>query len=337
MANPKKQEGTMEPSPAHALKVEAVGEPRAARGQDTQQTGQDGHSIKHEETEDSKPPPRLREERRHNQEGDNPHEDPDYKFQEEQEEENDGDPDVEIERENSAWDALGERFQEAASRGRYIDLTEQAENKSRRDGPRVVSAENARREFARLEAPVDPSTVVAPATAVSTESAGRTNVREAENPVLQPLWDLIAETIFKLQSAREILAPLAHNQHDQRIQNVHGFLEGVNLNMAYIQEFVEWHSDPVANSTAACRRIQDLNLLVHKANIFINQINSTHIGNAPRQRQQVVRRRNPSRASHVKVEPARQGRISNARRVKEERKDAKREFQRNEKVKKTKR
>ena len=169
-------------------------------------------------------------------------------------------PDVEIERENSAWDALGERFEDAASNGRYIDLTTETHGK-------MLDASRAQADFSVKQAPIDPSTIVQQQQYLPTN----------EDPALAPLWEYVSDTLDSLRSARESLCSAANR--GKHADSMRLALAGINRNMRRIQRFVNAHSDIVADSCIATKRIEELNLLVHKANVFIEKINQKGNGN----------------------------------------------------------
>jgi len=168
-------------------------------------------------------------------------------------------PDVEIERENSAWDALGERFEDAASKGRYIDLTDAQE------GGTQLSPSRAQSDFSSKPAPVDPSSIVQQQHPLFPMN---------ENSALAPLWNYISNIIGYLRTARESLMRAANGGGGSDAETMIPSLHEINRSMYKIQTFVNKHSPLVADSPRAQQRVEELNLLVYKANVFIQKINS---------------------------------------------------------------
>lgn len=183
---------------------------------------------------------------------------------------NNDDAGVEILRENSAWDALGERFQMAASDGRYIDLTEHE--------PRQRGTAAAAAEFQALEAPVDPSTMV-PASAAALEK--KENSREKNDPpALTLLWDLINSAVETLKNVRLILVEEIERLGKNSLQGIsfkrdtRKTVHMIDQRMLKIQKHVKKHQRLIMDSDAAVERVQNLNLLVQKANVLIAQVNA---------------------------------------------------------------
>ena len=177
------------------------------------------------------------------------------------------DTDVTIERENSAWDALGERFQAAAAKGRYLDLTADDDGS---DSSRKLSVETAKQDFAAAPAVVNPSTIVQPAVTAPMTTA--TSTGETDDSTLEQLWSLIACTIEALQEARRSLQ--TKYMTVSLTCDLHSRLKRINDSVDQIQEYVMSHEDEVCDSSLAMRRLEELNLLVHKANVFVTQFNS---------------------------------------------------------------
>jgi hypothetical protein len=171
------------------------------------------------------------------------------------------DPDVQIEREDSAWDALGARFENAASEGRYIDLTDEAED-------RKLSPSQATADFAAMEVPIDPSTIVQP------ESLPRQH--QNEDKKLTPLWSQITEAVRALKEVRTELCRMLDNDGTLFVVSFGhavSMLQKINKRMKKIQNFCNDHAELVTNSAQATRRVEELNKLVHKANIIGAQCN----------------------------------------------------------------
>ena len=176
--------------------------------------------------------------------------------------------DIEIERENSAWDALGERFQDAASNGRYLDLTNDYDvEEPTHHTQQQLSANQARQDFQAVAAPVYPSTTVQYA-----QSQDR-NTNSCPNPQLQELWDLITGTIDALKETREKLSNPDFSSKLEAENSIRSSINGINRSVSDMGRYVKRHGDLVLSYSVAVRRIEELNLLVHKANIFINQFN----------------------------------------------------------------
>lgn len=108
----------------------------------------------------------------------------------------DEDDDVQIESENSAWDALRDRFESAAQDGSFIDLTDELSTAGR-----ALSASDATESFNQLPVPVAAHTLVgAPASATVDLRGG------AETPhALKPVKYAIHNVLEKLKTAREQL------------------------------------------------------------------------------------------------------------------------------------
>ena len=178
---------------------------------------------------------------------------------------NNDDAGVEILRENSAWDALGERFQRAASDGRYIDLTEHE--------PRQRGTAQAAADFEALEAPVDPSTLVAAAAPLETKE------NSADPPALTLLGDLINSAVEALKHVRLILVGEIERLGDKN-QHQGGYKKDtkrtvylIDQRMLNIQKHVGKHQAVIMGSHVAVERVQNLNLLVQKANVLIAHVN----------------------------------------------------------------
>ena len=171
----------------------------------------------------------------------------------------DDDDDVVLERENSAWDLLGERFQKAATDGRYVDLSEE------KDGGQL-DASDAAKSFAGLKKPVDPSTIVH-----HSESTSNNNNHTVDDPLLAELGSLVTNLVTKLKATREKLLNPTSNPRPKALR---GQIKQINQLSKRLQKFVNRNSEAVMNSDVAVRRVEAMNLLVCKANILITNYNS---------------------------------------------------------------
>ena len=169
------------------------------------------------------------------------------------------DDDVVLERENSAWDLLGERFQKAATDGRYVDLSEE------KDGGQL-DASDAAKSFAGLKKPVDPSTIVH-----HSESTSNNNNHTVDDPLLAELGSLVTNLVTKLKATREKLLNPTSNPRPKALR---GQIKQINQLSKRLQKFVNRNSEAVMNSDVAVRRVEAMNLLVCKANILITNYNS---------------------------------------------------------------
>lgn len=176
--------------------------------------------------------------------------------------------DIQVEREDSAWDALGERFKDAADAGRCIDLTGDSG-----EGAKTVSRDEAASDFASLPTPVNPSTIVHDALAPSSRP-------EDENPELQPLWNILKQVIEALQKAREKVSQALEARNgwgsakSARRGRLRSIICDINRKMSVIQQFCNDHPDAVVNSNKAVEKVESMNRLVAKANVFIDNFNS---------------------------------------------------------------
>ena len=171
------------------------------------------------------------------------------------------DDDVVLERENSAWDLLGERFQKAATDGRYVDLSEE------KDGGQL-DASDAAKSFAGLKKPVDPSTIVHHSESTSNNN---NNNHTVDDPLLAELGSLVTNLVTKLKATREKLLNPTSNPRPNALR---GQIKQINQLSKRLQKFVNRNSEAVMNSDVAVRRVEAMNLLVCKANILITNYNS---------------------------------------------------------------
>jgi len=172
----------------------------------------------------------------------------------------DDDDDVVLEKENSAWDVMGERFQQAAAEGRYLDLSftgQQAEKQK-------LGVSDAAAAFAALPKPVDPTTIVQPSLVTN-----KKQLHHEDDPLLAELGTLVNELVTKLKATRERL--LGTHATTNLFQDV----TEINHLTGLLQHFVDENSDAVMNSAVAIRRIETMNLLVCKANTLITAYNNT--------------------------------------------------------------
>ena len=204
--------------------------------------------------------------------------------QQQQQQQQSDDEDVEISKENSAWDALEERFEQAAANGLYLDLT-QDDDDDVEGGAKPLSAETARQDFSKASFPQDPSTMVHDSTTLPSAAAAlttTTTTRKDEEPEeLQELWMLISDTIRALEAARGDLQRACSGGQDRlrkdMLKRNHDHVAHINKRVKRIQSFVKKYPTVTTDSARAVRRIEELNLLVHKANIFINKFNTERI------------------------------------------------------------
>ena len=171
------------------------------------------------------------------------------------------DDDVVLERENSAWDLLGERFQKAATDGRYVDLSEE------KDGGQL-DASDAAKSFAGLKKPVDPSTIVHHSESTSNNN---NNNHTVDDPLLAELGSLVTDLVTKLKATREKLLNPTSNPRPAALREQ---IKQINQLSKRLQKFVNKNSEAVMNSDVAVRRVEAMNLLVCKANILITNYNS---------------------------------------------------------------
>lgn len=187
------------------------------------------------------------------------------------------DNDVELQQENSAWDVLGERFTEAAASGRYIDLTEH-NNATTGTGGSTLTAAAAQTNFLALRAPVNPSTIVQPVRAAAAATS-------PQDPALDPLWGMVSTAVKKVTATRTKLVHAASKQRSIMDTTKHlqhscdyarlltPMLNDINISMNSIAKFVDANIELVSRSDLALRRVQELNQLTHKANVFVHQLN----------------------------------------------------------------
>lgn len=166
---------------------------------------------------------------------------------------NDGgdDDDVILERENSAWDALEERFKRNAAEGNYIDLTV--------EGGRKISETKAAETFEAIRQSGEASSTVnnaAVAAAVAAVEPSSDN-----NAVLNQLGNLIQKTVKDLQNVRgNLMTTMQENKGPRASAQLRNFLASIGRTTHQIQRFVN-------------RNIEKMNLLVMKANTLITAIN----------------------------------------------------------------
>jgi hypothetical protein len=173
----------------------------------------------------------------------------------------DASQDVQLERESSAWDTLGERFFCAASDGRFIYL-------SNDNTITTLSVSLAHEEFAAKPAPIDPSTIVQPNQATASQQ------ETANDSRLEPLWLYITNVIDQIQHARRLIIRAMDRKYGDEEDSIRHSLHDINNgHMRRIQTFVSQNGKLVTESPVAQHLIHELNQLVHKANIFIQQFN----------------------------------------------------------------
>jgi hypothetical protein len=142
------------------------------------------------------------------------------------------------------------------SDGRYIDLTDGKE--------RSLPPSRAAAEFAATKTPIDPSTIIQSSAAPPTTT---------DDACLSPLWKLVSDAIASLRRIRsELVEEVNRNSLAGVARNVE--LNNMNQDMIKILQFVKRHSNLVSDSAKAVKRLEELNLLVMKANLLISQINS---------------------------------------------------------------
>eukprot|EP00548_Thalassiothrix_antarctica_P009916 CAMPEP_0194163012 /NCGR_PEP_ID=MMETSP0152-20130528/79809_1 /TAXON_ID=1049557 /ORGANISM="Thalassiothrix antarctica, Strain L6-D1" /LENGTH=125 /DNA_ID=CAMNT_0038872961 /DNA_START=44 /DNA_END=422 /DNA_ORIENTATION=+ len=106
---------------------------------------------------------------------------------------------VEFEREDSEWDALGERFRQAAAEGRYYELNDDVKEDGIVSGvAKNLSSAEAAADFSSLQAPVNPSTIVH-------DKKRQQEEEEEEDTELKPYWQLLRNVMESLRSARDEL------------------------------------------------------------------------------------------------------------------------------------
>jgi hypothetical protein len=172
-----------------------------------------------------------------------------------------------LEAENTAWDCLRESFETAASQGRYVDLSDEGSNAS-------LSVDAARDEFASLPVPRDPSSMVASSSGSSSSSA-RDNATAAVSDELLPLARAIARTLVRLGKTREGMVS-ALGQGEELSSS---FLTSVNREVAAVQRQVDKHADSLVSCAKMMANVTDLNRVVYKANILVNEYNSQYEDN----------------------------------------------------------
>lgn len=181
------------------------------------------------------------------------------------------DDDVVLQKENSAWDSLEERFQQGAANGRYLDLSS--------DGVQELGVAEAAQSFAAIDVPNDPSTMVH--TSASTSSGAKQQQQEEEpSPLLIELGGHVSRLVEKLKKARETLmmrpprAATTVNEISEDLVDLTTTINEINCMATKLQQFVNQNSDDVSDSAVAIRRIENMNLLIHKANALISGYNN---------------------------------------------------------------
>lgn len=149
------------------------------------------------------------------------------------------------------------------SDGRYIDLTGAKE--------RSLPESRAAAEFAAIKTPIDASTIIQSAAAPPTTT---------EDPRLLPLWKQVFDVVQALLFIRsELTDEIDRNRLVVASWNKEAWnakLNNIIQAMRKIQDFVTRHSKLMSDSDKARKRVEQLNLLVMKANILISQLNSQY-------------------------------------------------------------
>lgn len=182
---------------------------------------------------------------------------------------------MEIERENSAWDALGERFETAARKGCYLDLTGEGEatELTAQDASAVWEKDQDPEALLKSQAASSNSTQPKAAAQEVIEvmdsddeaeaaAAPQTASRPSVDP-LHELWDLMRNALTSLSLARTQLKGM-----DPRCSETVRTVD--RLITQQIQQFIDANATLVLKSQAAIQRIQNINSVVFKANILIN-------------------------------------------------------------------
>lgn len=166
------------------------------------------------------------------------------------------DDDVILERENSAWDVLEERFQQSAADGRYLDLTND------HGTVHELGVSDAVEAFAATDLPVDPSTIVHTEEPPTEEQKQTPLVTQ----LLAELGTLINTLVAKLKTTREKLLRGGLQDKNEIVS--------INRLSKQLQRFVNGNGDAVMESAVAVRRIENMNLLICKANTLIAAYNN---------------------------------------------------------------
>lgn len=170
------------------------------------------------------------------------------------------DDDVVIESENSAWDALRDRFESAAQQGGFIDLTDESSSTGQ-----TLSASEATESFNELPVPVAAQTMVGASTPVAMDLTNSTETPDA----LKPIKDAIHDVLDKLKAAREQLLGAMRTGEEVLAKEI----KAINRSVTVLQKKVNSFAEELQGAPRLMHQIEELNKVVMKANILIQQYN----------------------------------------------------------------